>query len=149
MKGISKLVLIGGLAATLALGTITPAYAAPADDAAKIARLIAKGLKGLGGMDARARARLLSKAIGSRLAYTVGGVDGGRGSIIAKAIHDASVEYGLDITPRMAADATRFVWALPDGTVVTITTADGGTLTFTVTADGGALTGDDPAVSAG
>lgn len=149
MKGFSKILLVGGLAATLALSTITPAYAAPADDAAKLAKFIAKGLKGLSGMSAIARARFLSKAIGTRLTYKVGGVDAVRASIIAQAIHDASVEYGLDISARMAADATRVVWALTEGTVVTVTTADGRTATFTVVADGGALTGEEDPVSAG
>ena len=149
MKGITKLVLVGGLAATLALGTITPAYAAPADDAAKIASLIAKGLKGLGGMDARARARLLAAALHAN-GKLRGLAIGEKASVIAQAIYNASNEYGLGITPRQAADSTRIViGTLPDGTVIAIVTTDGGTASFTVTADGGALTGEDPAVSAG
>ena len=149
MKVMSKFALATSLAALLTVGLVAPVYAAPADDARTVAFSVAKGLKGLGGMNAPARARLLAAAVGSKLKATRGLSSRDLASLIAQAVHDASNEYGLAITPRMAADATRIVWALPDGTIVTITRGDGGVLDFTVVAGGDGLTGEEDPVSAG
>ncbi len=148
MKVNTKLVCAASLAALLTVGMATPSYAAPADRASFVAQSVAAALKGLGGLDAKARARLLGAVVSSVAGK--GGLSGDDlATAIAQAVYDASAKFGLGITPRMAADLGRTSVDLADGTVITIKTTDGKELDYTVIADGDGLTSEDDPVSAG
>ena len=81
MKVNTKLVCAASLAALLTVGMATPSYAAPADRASFVAQSVAAALKGLGGLDAKARARLLGAVVSS-----VAGKGGLSGDDLATAI---------------------------------------------------------------
>jgi hypothetical protein len=123
---------------------ITPAMAAPADDALRIAKFISSGLKGLGGTSAKFNAILLRDAVRGQVLGDLAGLSPiEQAQLIANALD--SVAPDLGISRRIIAGAVSDAFELPAGTPFTI----GGT-DFTVLTDGAILGGEDEVpVSAG
>lgn len=151
MKVNAKLVCAASLAALLTVGMATPSYAAPTDRASLVAQSVAAALKGLGGLDAKARARLLGAVVSSVLEASKDTPLKGEAlaEAIAQATYDAGAKFDLGITPRMAAELGLASVDLADGTVITVKDSKGDEVDFTVVADGDGLTSEDDPVSAG
>lgn len=104
MELIKKVPTVVLVAAMLAGGIATPTFAAPIDDARKIAQFVLTGLKaggGLGGLNPRERARLFAEGIVNQLkarGITILPED------VAQVVYDEGDSVG--VTPRLAVEMT-------------------------------------------